>query len=677
MIVQRPFYAFWKKYRYLIGIFISILVFFLIIISSHLFPVFFQTFENKALDWRFRLLTDSNTARKDIVIIDIDEGSIKAMEPLFGRWPWPRTAHAMLIQYLKQAKAVAFDVLFTEESKSIVSKDTIAQTVKMIDEISKTGQTQRLKELSQTISSFYQGDDEILAQTMREVPNVYLAAVFLPEGKKGTDDRWIKRFGLPYAPSLSNLSRQKDVVLPLKGFCQSVKGIGHINKNPDDDGVIRHALPLINFNQRFYPSLSLRVAIDILNPKKVNIRHNSISLDNIKIPIDNKGQMLINYTGKFRTYKYYPYWALIYSYSQMASGETPIIAPEEFKDKVILVGSTAEGLMDLRVTPFSSFYAGVETHANIIDNILSNSFLKTPSVFVSWLSILILILITGFTVPRLKPIIGAIVTIEILILYCLIVVYFFNYHRVWLEVFRPILSVSSSYLFILIYRYMTVDKEQKQTKDALSHYVNPSVAEEILKDPEKLKLWGEEKVLTVLFSDIRGFTTLSEQIEPTEIVNLLNEYLNVMTKAVFKYNGTLDKYVGDAIMAIYGAPLYQPDHAYRACQTALEMMKELRQLNQRFQAQGKPVLNIGIGINSGKMVVGNIGSELKKDYTVIGDNVNLGSRLEGTNKQFNTNIIISEFTYELVKSFVKVKDLGEIIVKGKQKPVKIYELIEQ
>lgn len=673
---RRQLYLWWKRYKYLIGIFISLLVCLLILCSSYLWPIVFNTFEHKSLDCRFRWLSDPQDARDDIVIINVDEESIKVMEPLFGRWPWPRGVHAMLIHYLSLAKAIAFDVLFTEKSGSIVTKDQVEDASQMIKRI-QAGDASQLEDLSHLIALLYQHNDEFLAQAMADVPKVYLADIFLPQGAKDLSSaQWIEPFSLPYNQSLSSICRFDQVTPPLKEFCQTVKGVGHINVMPDEDGPVRRALTLINFNQRLYPSLSMRLLIDLINPKKIEIRPgDGLYLDSLRIPIDQQGKMLINYLGGFGTYKYYPYWLIIYSYNQMSEGDRPVIPREVFKDKIILIGSTAGGLMDLRVNPFSPVYPGVEIHANIIDNVLSNSFLSRPSDFVNLLVMLIFSLVIGLLVPRLKPIIGAVFTLEVLILYGLVAIYFFNYHRLWLEVFRPFLVIISSYLFILVYRYITVDKEQKRTKQAFSHYVNASVVEEILKDPEKLKLWGEDRVLTVLFSDIRGFTTISEQMEPQDVVSLLNEYLEVMTRVVFKYDGTLDKYVGDEIMAIFGAPLNQTDHAYRACLTALEMMKELKQLNLRLQSQGKPQLNIGIGINTGKMVVGNIGSELKKDYTVIGDNVNLGARLEGTNKEFGTNIIISEFTYQLIISQIKVRELGNVIVKGKQKPVRIYELV--
>ena len=231
------------------------------------------------------------------------------------------------------------------------------------------------------------------------------------------------------------------------------------------------------------------------------------------------------------------------------------------------------------------------------------------------------------------------------------------------------------YLGIAIYRYVKEEREKKKIRGAFQYYLTASVINEMLKDPTNLKLGGDKKDLSVLFSDIRGFTTISEKLTPEELVRLLNEYLTAMTNIVFKYEGLLDKYMGDAIMAVFGAPLDQPDHARRACLTALEMMEDLHKLQKKWEAEGRPILNIGIGINTGDMVVGNMGSEMRFDYTVMGDMVNLGSRLEGINKEYGSNIILSEFTYNVVQDSVSCRELDWVRVKGKNKPVKIFELL--
>jgi len=240
----------------------------------------------------------------------------------------------------------------------------------------------------------------------------------------------------------------------------------------------------------------------------------------------------------------------------------------------------------------------------------------------------------------------------------------------------PVMQIGATFTFITVFRVFTEQREKRFIRQTFSKFVSKEVVDVLLQNPEGIKLGGDKMILTVLFSDIRGFTTISEALTPEALVDHLNEYLQAMTDIVFKYNGTLDKYVGDEIMAFWGAPIPQEDHALLACKASVEMMEVLGQLNEKWVSQGKPRLDIGIGLNSGEMVVGNMGSHSRMDYTLMGDNVNLGARLEGTNKVYSTHIIISEFTYEHVKDRIVARELDLIRVKGKELPVKIYELIE-
>ena len=244
-----------------------------------------------------------------------------------------------------------------------------------------------------------------------------------------------------------------------------------------------------------------------------------------------------------------------------------------------------------------------------------------------------------------------------------------------LNIVYPLMALLLTYAALTVYRYISEERERKKIRGAFSYYVSSSVVNEMLKHPDQLKLGGDKKDLTVLFSDIRGFTTISEGLSPEKLVHLLNEYLTIMTDVVFKYEGTLDKYMGDAIMAVYGAPLERPNHPSNACHSALEMMEALGKLNEKWIGEGKKPLDIGIGINTGMMMVGNMGSEQRFDYTVMGDAVNLGSRLEGANKDYKTNILISESTYERVKDEFYCMELDMVQVKGKTLPVKIYQLL--
>jgi adenylate cyclase len=441
---------------------------------------------------------------------------------------------------------------------------------------------------------------------------------------------------------------------------------------PDSDGSNRWSPLVMKLKNNYYSALAISILMQYLDWPMVSLNLESYGVDSIKIgnitiPTDDHGRLLVNYMGPEKTFPHY-------SIADIIKGRLPA---ETFRNKIVLVGATAVGIYDLRVTPFSAAYPGVEIHANVIDNILHQNFLLYSS-FIRLLDIIAIIafgLIIGFVVPRLKAVTGIFAFLVSIGAFIAINLFVFSQFNIWMNLTYPLLTMIAIYFGVTIYRYVTEEREKKKIRGAFQYYLTASVINEMLKDPTKLKLGGDKKDLSVLFSDIRGFTTISEKLTPEELVHLLNEYLTAMTDIVFKYDGMLDKYMGDAIMAVFGAPLDQPDHAKRACLTALDMLSELHRLQKKWQDEGKPVLNIGVGINSGDMVVGNMGSEMRFDYTVMGDMVNLGSRLEGINKEYGSNIIFSEFTYNAVKDSMCCRELDMVRVKGKKMPVKIYELL--
>jgi adenylate cyclase len=458
----------------------------------------------------------------------------------------------------------------------------------------------------------------------------------------------------------------------IKALSETAVNSGYFNKIPDSDGSMRWSPLVIKFRNNYYSSLAISMLQQYLGWPMLSLNLAGYGVENVKvgniiIPTDESGRMLINYLGPARTFPHY-------SIADIINGKIPA---EKIRNKIVLVGATALGIYDLRVTPFGAVYPGVEIHATVIDNILHHNFLKHSTVtkFIDLCSIILFGLLMGLIIPRLRAVTGVIYALLIVATFIAINVIIFSRYNIWLNLIYPVLTMLLIYLGITVYRYITEEREKKKIRGAFQHYLTTSVINEMLKDPKKLKLGGDKKTLSVLFSDIRGFTTISEKLSPEELVRLLNEYLTAMTNIVFKYDGLLDKYVGDMVMAVFGAPLEQPDHAKRACLTALDMMSALRLLQKKWQEEGRPIINIGVGINSGDMVVGNMGSEMRFDYTVMGDMVNLGSRLEGTNKEYGSNIIISEFTYNVVKDDMCCRELDWVRVKGKKQPVGIYELL--
>jgi len=441
---------------------------------------------------------------------------------------------------------------------------------------------------------------------------------------------------------------------------------------PDQDGVVRWIPLILKCGEEIYSPLAVQTAWNYLDHPQMIVKVASYGIEGVQmgdrfIPTDENGQVLINYLGPEKTFPHY-------SISDILHGNLP---KGTFEDTIVLLGATAIGVYDMRNTPFSPVFPGMEIHATVIDNILSDDFLYKPkwAKIYDILAILVLGLLTGLILPRLSAVKAILFTLFLFILHIFISRWFFAQFGLWINLLYPLLAIGLIYTSLTLYHYITEERERKKIRGAFSYYVSSSVVNEMLKDPEKLKLGGAKKDLSVLFSDIRSFTTISEGLTPEELVHLLNEYLTVMTDIVFKHDGTLDKYMGDAIMALYGAPLEIPDHPARACHSALEMMEGLKTLNEDWISQGKVPLDIGIGINTGMMMAGNMGSDQRFDYTVMGDHVNLGSRLEGANKSYKTNILVSEFTYERVKDEFVCMELDSVRVKGKTLPVNIYQLI--
>ncbi len=469
------------------------------------------------------------------------------------------------------------------------------------------------------------------------------------------------------------------VQAPLPLIAEASNYFGLFNVEPDPDGRFRRETLLQRKGNVLLPSLSLLcVALyygggfyPILSDLSDGLQGVSINNDSSStvpvIPTTERGFMLINYYGNPET--------VIPSYSVVDIIDHKL-PPGTLKDKIVLVGATAIGTFDSRSTPFSPATPGVFIHASAIQNMLDWNFLQRwPGfAFVEGLLFLLIAIILGLVIPKIRISLGLGFTAAMLVALVAGDLFFVFGHGQWMRTVAPILEIITIFVAITIYRYLTEEREKRVVRNAFQFYLTKSVVDAVLKDTSRLKLGGEKKELTVLFSDIRGFTTISERLSPEDLVHLLNSYLTPMTDLVFHHEGTLDKYMGDAIMAVFGAPVDQPDHATRACLTALDMMEELVRLQAKWRHEGLPEIDIGIGMNSGPMVVGNMGSAMRFDYTVMGDNVNLGSRLEGINKEYGTNIIISEYTHELVKNDVYVRELDAVRVKGKKEPVRIFEL---
>ena len=457
--------------------------------------------------------------------------------------------------------------------------------------------------------------------------------------------------------------------------------VGSINFVADPDGPSRTVFPVFKYDGSFYPSLALASAMNFMGmePTGTEIileKNRTLKVGETEIPLLSDGRMFINWHGPYGTYRYYPIGDIFESMIAMRRGDVPRVPPKEFEGKIVLVGATAVSLFDLRATPFSPVYPGVELNATVIDNIINGDFIKHSPPYITLILVLFFALSVSLISIRVaSPTFEIVLFLLLWISFTLASAYLFASKRIMVDYLAPTGSLFLSFFGSAVFNYITEGRAKRKFKEAFAKYLSPQVVDEISEHLDDLKLdVGERTEITILFSDIRGFTSMSEKLPPEEVVRLLNRYLKVMVDVVFNYGGTLDKYMGDAIMAFFGAPKADPDHAKTACLAALSMHEELKRLNEELEREGARTMTIGIGINTGDVVVGNIGSERRMDYTVIGDHVNLASRLEGLNKDFGTEIIISEFTAKGAGG-LNLKDLGEVTIRGKEKPVRIFELL--
>ena len=605
-------------------------------------PAFLNEVDLRYGDFRFKTRGPVEPNPK-VVIVAIDEKSINQL----GRWPWSRYLVAEFVTRLSdyKPKVVGFDIVFSEQE----SEDADIALGKALE-----------KSKNIILGYFFRDD-------ATEDPH--------PESRKElkrSNIKLVKMIGKPPSNVLKKF-RSADLNLPEIGA--NAKGFGFFNMLPDGDGIFRRSQILMSYDGEIYPSLdleSVRLFLGgdlLLTMASYGVE--ALNINKTQIPTDESGQFLINFYGPAGTFK-------TYSAVDVLSEKVPV---EALEDKIVLVGATEIGIADLRPTPFNPVYPGVEIHASVAGNILDGRFLienkLTHALDIALVFVLPILLVLLLIRAR-GTFIGFTIFIVFMLLYLLGNFLVFTRLNFIISTIYPALSIGFAYVFFEGYRNLIIERKSRYLRKAFSSYVSPDVVDDILRDSDKLKLGGESKKVTLLFSDIRGFTSLSESISPEMLVSVLNEYLSPMTQIVMEERGTLDKYIGDAVMAIFGAPLDVPDHAMRACQAALSMLKKLEEINDEWRKRNFPAISIGIGINTGTAIVGNMGAHIRFDYTAIGDSVNLASRLEGLNKLYGTEIIISKSTLENLNSSETpflLRELDLVQVKGKEEPIPIFEIV--
>ena len=647
-----------------------------------------EIIEAKALDVRFHLRGPVKP-RDDIVIVAVDEKT----EDELGRWQSSgRNWLARLLDILNEAGArvVGFDLVLAEPDEGIGPEVLDALKTRYEQALPEvmTGNPDLLTYLEETkAASDY---DRQLAEAIERTGNVILgvyyfwdelSAAHLTSEQQESADQLMNRTAYTIVEEDPDyplqLSRAVGVEANLAIFSDAAQSFGHFNILADADGYVRFTHLLIEYNDQYYPSLALEVARAALAAHTPIVRampdsDKGIDLGEHFIPCNEDGKLLINFYGPAHTFPHY-------SLSDVLSGDIP---PSKFGDRIVLLGVTSQVIKDLNAVPFQSErYPGVEVHATIIENLLHEDFITRPEgmSLIEAIVIFALGIMLGIIRHRKSPLWATVTALICMLLIAGTGYITFVIGRIWLNVTYPVLFLIVDYLAITSYNYFTEERQKRVIKNAFQHYVSSNVVSHLLESVDTLKLGGERRQLTAFFSDIRGFTAISEGMSPEALVEFLNEYLSEMTQIVLDHRGTVDKYMGDAIMAFYGAPVEQTDHAVQACKTAIHMILRLKELHVGWEARGLPPMKIGIGLNTGEMSVGNMGSRERFDYTIMGDNVNLASRLEGLNKYYGTSIIISQSTYQACTECQEhswtVRELDTVQVKGKHESVTIYELI--
>lgn len=634
-----------------------------IIISTIAFVLLFSAYfycqnflEPKAYDFLIRL-TANEKASKDIVNVYIDDQSITQID----RWPWKRSYYADIFEYLEnygKAKIIAFDSI-------IISYGEKKDDLEFFNRINKL--------------------DNIVLGTFFSKQKDF----FYIQDKNKLDKIFNKKFAINVSDKRSKKIIKNTEYLSssyiLKELLNLRGSVGSVLYHADNDGIIRKIEPVFYYNGHYYPSLPLAVYSRLFKTKKFSINNNFIKSDtqNFKIPIDSTSNGSFAYIKWYKSfekntvysYKNYSAWKIIKSFEQIKNNEKPLLPPELFKNKIIVVGATATALKDIKSTSIGENYPGVDIQATCIDNVLNNNYMQKPDILVKITILLFLLLVSSGMIILLQPLYSTILVTMIMLGYfeaCL-----FSFTKGYApDVVTPQFFIICSLIFGYGYKYFLEGNKKNRIQKIMAKYVSKDIMLDILKNSDDVKPGGKRAEVTVLFADIRGFTAIAETLEPEEVSAILNVYFSEMVPIILKNKGILNKFMGDAFLAIFGAPIENSNHPKLAVKCAVELLSKVKELQEEWIQEGKPKIEIGIGINTGIAFVGNIGSEDRLEYTVIGDTVNLANRLESFNKLYSTRLLISSSTYEKVKDSVDTIKINSVKIKGRSEIVDIFEVID-
>lgn len=663
-----------KKHALLIALGMVIVLLFLGDAAKFYRLGFVQYIDAKLYDYRLRL-TLPKTGDERIVILDIDEKSLKED----GRWPWGRDKMATLMENLFEKYGIAvvgFDVVFAERDNS--------SGLKVLQDLGRN----QFKDVAQFQSVLAQIKphleyDNLFADKIKQ-HNVVLGYYF-SNSERGANKAISGALPEPVFPAGTFKGRPISFMqwdsygANLPELQSSAATAGHFNPVVDFDGVVRRIPMIVEYGGAYYESLSLavvRTALGMpkLSPGYANTKDKNYaglewmtlesSQGDLRIPVDGEVSALVPYRGERGAFRYIPASDVLHKRVPLA----------DLQNKIVLVGTSAPGLMDMRSTPVGEVYPGVEVHANMISGILNQDIKQNPP-YVLGANVLLLLTI-GFALaillPMFSPVYGTLLSAGALTLVIAVNGSLWQYGNIALPLAGGLIMVLSLFALNMTYGYFIESRTKRQITGLFGQYVPSELVDEMSKNPEQVSMEGDSREMAILFSDVRGFTTISEGLEPKELSQLMNEFLTPLSRVIYGHRGTIDKYMGDCIMAFWGAPLPDARHSYHAVLSGLEMQRKLTELQPHFKERGWPEIRVGVGINTGRVSVGNMGSEVRVAYTVMGDAVNLASRLEGITKEYGAGVLVGELTKEETPEFV-YRELDLVRVKGKDKPVAIFE----
>lgn len=614
-------------------------------------------FEPKAYNFMVRNFSATNYGSEDIVIITIDDKSISQI-----RWPWKRELYGKIFEYLNHytvAKAIGFDAIITTPDKDFPDSD------------------KRFYSSIKNINKLIVGFTPLMSPYASKADGQVYDKKFKKKFAIDIEDKRV----LKYPTYFYSLSKYP------AAYFNTIKHNGSVWSTPQTDGYLRTMDQLIDYKGTLYPSLGLRIYSYLNGDGKITVKDNSITIENskTKIPVFESPGGVFNNIHYYKTlpnseysHKTYSAIDIINSLDNMKKGKKPLISPQVFEDKIVLVGANAKtvaiGLEDVKSTPMLDKHPGVDIQATNLDNILNNEFLVRTTIFQNLLVYLILFSIT-FLAIRFFSLFASLGIIALTIAsYIAICIICFRFNII-ISVMTPITLQLITMTMAYSYRFILEGQNKEKIKHAMGKYISEDVMQDVVKNIDAIKLGGKRANVTVLFADIRGFTSMSEKLTAEEVSFILNDYFTEIEPIISKYNGVINKFIGDAVMAIFGEPIQDKNHAVNAVKCANEMLLKVEHLQKKWISEGKPKLEIGIGINTGEAFVGNIGSEKRLEYTVIGDMVNLASRIESYNKVYKTRFLISSTTYEKVRNLADVIKISEVTIRGKANKLNIYEVL--